>query len=221
MVRYARWIDSADSANSYPYQRGERSNPIRLNSLDAVEFATTASAAAGQIQPAQLTNAFTSDSGIPEARMRGFRDFDKQAYEAKLDPTAAHEWGTILVKTKEEALFGAAATATAQQAAADHARLGGTVFDVMSNDPLDRTEVVHFDESASPLATMIANYAALPWVEYCEPNSEMPATPTATVDDPYSNGSYGWDLTDMHAQQPGIWSLTLLKLSLSSTLAYG
>jgi hypothetical protein len=49
----------------------------RLNRLSSVELATTASGAAGQVHPVMLANAFASDTDIPEARLRGFRDFDK------------------------------------------------------------------------------------------------------------------------------------------------
>lgn len=91
----------------------------------------TGSASTGQIQPSLFADAFASDSDIPDARLRGFRDFDKAAHERRLDLAAPHAKGVLYIRTKEEALFGTAREKTRVAAAADHTRLGGRVREAL------------------------------------------------------------------------------------------
>ena len=78
----------------------------RLNRLSSVELATTASASAGQVQPALLANAYVSDADIPEPRLRGFREFDKAAHEARIKPDAPHQKACYLSRRRKKRFLG-------------------------------------------------------------------------------------------------------------------
>jgi subtilisin family serine protease len=174
----------------------------RLNGLDGVELATTTSASAGQMQPSLFANAFASDNQIPEARLRGFREFDKTAHEARIRPEAPRAKGVLFVQTKEEALFGPAAAQTRLVAAADHARLGNRVAKVHKDSGTERAEIVEFDEDEVSLMEMIRRYHALSWVEYAEPQyfvSPMHAGSHDPISDPLTNGPSGDHLRRIQA----------------------
>jgi subtilisin family serine protease len=155
----------------------------RLSTSSVVELVTTASGAAGQIQPALLRVSAASDTGIPEARLRGFREIDKNAWELRMKPGAPHAKGRLIVATKEEALFGPAASATLASAAADHARLGGTVTQLLRNSGTDRIEIIRFDEVTTSVMEMVRRYHQLPWVEYAQPDYYISAV-SCSVDAP-------------------------------------
>lgn len=201
-----RWFPSEDAlilrlrATVYLDRATKEAILRRLNGLPAVEFATTTSAAAGQIQPSLLTTPFISDSEIPEPRLRGFRNFDKVALERRIDPNAPHTKGILFVKTKEEALFGSAAATTRVTAAADHARVRGRVKEVLNDSESERSELIEFDEDQVPIMEMIRRYHALPWVEYAEPQYSMYLLDTG-VNDPYANGSFGYHLDKIQARK--------------------
>jgi Subtilase family len=165
----------------------------RLSASPIVELATTSSSAVGQIQPALLRTSAGSDTEIAEARLRGFREFDKNAWEQRMKPGAPHVKGRLIVKTKEEALFGPAASATRATAAADHARLGSTVTQLLRDSEMERIEIIHFDEGTASADEMVKRYHLLPWVEYAQPdyyNSAVSCSvdaPAIVPDDQYAN----------------------------------
>ena len=201
-----RWFASEDGLiirmrpSSYLDRASKESILQRLNKLPAVEFATTTSSAAGQLQPALFEKAFASDSEIPESRLRGFRDFDKAAHETRISPNAPRTKGILFVQAKEEALFGSAGAATRAQAAADHARLGGRVKEVLTDSASERSELIEFDEDQISIMDMIRRYHALPWVEYAEPQYSMFLLDTG-VNDPYANGEPGYHLKRIQAHK--------------------
>lgn len=202
-----RWFSSPDGLilripPTLPLSRLEKERIVRkLSALPAVEFATTASAAPARIRADLLTNPSSSDTEIPDARLRGFRQFDKVGYEAKLDFSRPREPGVVLVAYTDESLFAPNFASTLARAAADHAAVGATVYSVLSFSPTTRVEVVHFDESTISLPDMVRRYNALTWVEYAEPNYTDCTLATTSVNDPYVNDGKGLHLNLIQAPQ--------------------